>query len=195
MTAARHLTTGTLRPAQAALPILSSAGGVRRLLWTSTSASPALLRTRCCTSPQSARANAQSVCAAFQSRRPLTNSASRRTNSSASSSSAPATSDPPQRTTVILGGGITGLSSALYLSRSLPPSHRIVLLEREKRLGGWVQSERITIKGKEPGQEQTALIEGGPRSLRPAGYSGLIMLDMVSRASYLGWKLSQSPRR
>lgn len=80
-----------------------------------------------------------------------------------------------ESTIAILGGGISGLSTALYLNRSLSASsssgtpYKIILVEKEDRLGGWVKSERVKMKGE---TNETALLESGPRSLRPAGHSG-----------------------
>ncbi len=76
----------------------------------------------------------------------------------------------------VLGGGISGLTSAYRLAQQLPKDrYDVVLLEGQQRLGGWIQSERIAL----PSTETTALVEKGPRSIRPAGYSGLMMLDLV----------------
>lgn len=86
----------------------------------------------------------------------------------------------PQRSIAIAGAGIAGLTAALELSRALP-SHRIVLLESSQRLGGWVHSERITLTASDgSGKSETALLEGGPRSIRPVGAPGLAMLSLVS---------------
>lgn len=46
-----------------------------------------------------------------------------------------------------------------------------------------MRSDRVSLKGKEKstaGKEAVALVEAGPRSLRPAGLPGLAMLDLVS---------------
>lgn len=73
----------------------------------------------------------------------------------------------------VLGGGLTGLSAAFHLSRRLPAS-RITLIERNKELGGWVKSKRVTLPGK-----GTVLLEAGPRTLRPNAPS---VLELVRRA-------------
>jgi oxygen-dependent protoporphyrinogen oxidase len=73
----------------------------------------------------------------------------------------------------VLGGGITGLSSAFYLSRRFPFA-RIFLLERQNRLGGWVQSERVQV----PSGIGSVLLEGGPRTLRPNGKSVLELVGL-----------------
>lgn len=81
----------------------------------------------------------------------------------------------------VLGGGISGLTSAYRLAQHLPKDrYNIVLLEHQNRLGGWIRSERIALPTADgAAQNVTALIEQGPRSIRPAGYSGLMMLELV----------------
>ena len=81
---------------------------------------------------------------------------------------------PPQHIAV-LGGGLTGLSSAFHLSRRFP-STQITLIERQKRLGGWVRSERVVL----PGTTTSVLLEAGPRTLRPHGKS---VLELVGWGS------------
>ena len=83
----------------------------------------------------------------------------------------------------MLGGGISGLTSAYRLAEQLPKDrYDVVLLEHQNRLGGWIQSERILLPAQSEG---TALIEKGPRSIRPAGYSGLMMLELVQSLGLL----------
>lgn len=73
----------------------------------------------------------------------------------------------------ILGGGISGLSTAWYLSRLLSPSTKITILESSNKLGGLINTKKVdTSYG-------TIYFEEGPRSLRPTGISGHITLDMV----------------
>lgn len=90
------------------------------------------------------------------------------------------------RSIAVIGAGIAGLTSALHLARHLP-RHRIALYEAADRIGGWVQSERAPVQGCKGG----ALLEGGPRSLRPAGLPGLSMIELVcgSDWSALGFRL------
>ena len=76
----------------------------------------------------------------------------------------------------ILGGGLTGLSSAYHLSRRFPTS-KIILLERQARLGGWVRSNRIEL----PQIGASVLLEAGPRTLRPNGKSVLELVCLVFR--------------
>jgi hypothetical protein len=83
----------------------------------------------------------------------------------------------------VLGGGLTGLSSAFYLSRRFPRS-QITLLEKEARFGGWVRSERVQVKiprGGDTGGNDTAsvLLESGPRTLRPKVKHLLELVSLV----------------
>ncbi|KAJ1024819.1 hypothetical protein NDA16_002859 [Ustilago loliicola] len=81
----------------------------------------------------------------------------------------------------VLGGGISGLTSAYRLAQQLPKDrYDVILFEHQDRLGGWIQSERIALPANDAASSSTtALIEKGPRSIRPAGYSGLMMLELV----------------
>lgn len=72
----------------------------------------------------------------------------------------------------VLGGGITGLASAYFLSRSLPNA-KITLFEASPRLGGWLHSKRIDVGN------GSVVFEQGPRNLRPTAPNGLITLDLV----------------
>lgn len=76
------------------------------------------------------------------------------------------------RNVAVLGGGISGMVASLKLARELP-SHRIVLIEKDIRLGGFVGSEREHIGQVSP------LLELGPRSIRPVGYKGQRTLELV----------------
>jgi oxygen-dependent protoporphyrinogen oxidase len=75
---------------------------------------------------------------------------------------------------IVLGGGISGLSAAWYLSRYAPVTTKITILESSNRFGGWIKSERV---GK-----YKILFEQGPRTLRPNGIGGPVVLDMVSNS-------------
>ncbi|KAI8980317.1 protoporphyrinogen oxidase [Pilobolus umbonatus] len=70
----------------------------------------------------------------------------------------------------VLGGGISGLSAAYYLSRAVPSSTKITLIEGKHRLGGWIQTHRVS---------PTVLFESGCRTLRPQGANGAILLEMI----------------
>ena len=88
-----------------------------------------------------------------------------------------------RKTVAILGGGITGLSTAFYLAKLVPPSTRILLLEKSTRLGGWIKSDVFTAdppEAADPEDGAELVFERGPRSIRPSGLSGWVTLDMVS---------------
>lgn len=73
----------------------------------------------------------------------------------------------------IIGGGISGLSAAYHASRTFPNTP-VNVFEASDRLGGWINSERINL-----GSHGSALLESGPRTLRPNGVSGALVLDLV----------------
>ncbi|KAJ2162151.1 oxygen-dependent protoporphyrinogen oxidase [Coemansia sp. RSA 552] len=60
----------------------------------------------------------------------------------------------------VLGGGITGLSTAWYLTQRLPPTVGVKLIEGSERLGGWMRTDRRRAGGVE------FIAERGPRTLR-----------------------------
>lgn len=76
----------------------------------------------------------------------------------------------------VLGAGVTGLTTAFHLSRTVPNA-RITILEATSRIGGWINSERIAVDGGE------ILFEWGPRSLRPdlrgAGLATAVLLQQL----------------
>ena len=78
----------------------------------------------------------------------------------------------------VLGAGITGLSAAFHLSRRFP-SARITLLEKTARVGGWIRSKRVSfnIPG---GDVASALLELGPRTLRPQSKALLEMVRQIN---------------
>ena len=89
-----------------------------------------------------------------------------------------------RKVVAVLGGGITGLSAAFSLSQRLPPSaYRIVLIEAQRQLGGWMGSERVPVY--DTPESPKALFEAGPRTIRPVGYKGLRTIEMVR--SWLGY--------
>ena len=69
---------------------------------------------------------------------------------------------------VVLGGGISGLSAAWKLSSSNRAD--VTLIERNERVGGWIQSKRT---------DHGSVFELGPRSLRIAGVPGRQTLNLV----------------
>ncbi|KAI8577171.1 hypothetical protein K450DRAFT_253193 [Umbelopsis ramanniana AG] len=94
-------------------------------------------------------------------------------------------------TIAVLGGGISGLTTAYYLSKLAPHGTKIILTEGSNRLGGWIKSCRVA-----PGEygldrhipissnadmtnDSNVLFEGGPRTLRPVGPGGVVTLDLI----------------
>ncbi|GFQ75788.1 protoporphyrinogen oxidase [Trichonephila clavata] len=78
----------------------------------------------------------------------------------------------------ILGGGISGLSCAYYL-KTLGQSKikYIVLLDKSKKFGGWIQTTRFP---------DGATFEHGPRTLRSgtkSGYNALVLADELALSS------------
>lgn len=73
------------------------------------------------------------------------------------------------RKVLILGGGISGLAAAWYLTKKYRDIE-VTVLERTRRLGGWIQTHR---------QEQY-LFELGPHSCRTAG-SGVATLELIEQ--------------
>jgi len=73
----------------------------------------------------------------------------------------------------VLGGGITGLTSAHYLTKEFPQAN-ITIYEGSNSLGGWVKSYQRDVKNGH------IIFEQGPRTLRPNTPAGLVTLDLVS---------------
>lgn len=62
----------------------------------------------------------------------------------------------------VVGGGITGLSAAFHLARTLPGTASLTLLERSPHLGGWLTSTPLPLSS-----GSGLALEAGPRTLRP----------------------------
>lgn len=73
------------------------------------------------------------------------------------------------RRVAVLGGGISGLSAAWQLVRSAPQVE-VTLYESSSSVGGWMKSVRT---------EGGAVYEMGPRSLRTAGTSARMAMELV----------------
>ncbi len=91
---------------------------------------------------------------------------------------------PQPKSITILGAGLTGLVSAYQLSRALPSTSRITLVDSTNRLGGWVRSKRHAVRLRnDKGEvvvEGEVVCEQGPRSIRPKGSPGAAgMLRLV----------------
>jgi oxygen-dependent protoporphyrinogen oxidase len=70
----------------------------------------------------------------------------------------------------IVGGGVTGLSTAYYLSRARVPA---TLIEKDRRLGGVIQTSRI----------EGCVVEGGPDSFLAAKPWALDLIGELGLAS------------
>jgi oxygen-dependent protoporphyrinogen oxidase len=85
----------------------------------------------------------------------------------------------------VLGGGLTGLTTAWYLTRNVPRA-KITIYEANDRLGGWVDTTKVKVKTPD-GTEGTVHFEHAARMVKPqAGGSGgvpkwddLVFFDMV----------------
>ncbi|KAJ2733867.1 oxygen-dependent protoporphyrinogen oxidase [Coemansia sp. BCRC 34962] len=78
----------------------------------------------------------------------------------------------------VLGGGISGLSTAWYLTQRLPRSAAITVVEGSDRLGGWVRTERRKAGA------AVVLAEKGPRTLRTGtSREALAVLELVDDLS------------
>ncbi|KAF2455304.1 hypothetical protein BDY21DRAFT_396643 [Lineolata rhizophorae] len=86
------------------------------------------------------------------------------------------TSSSEIQNVAVLGGGITGLTTAYYLTRSYPHA-KVTVYEASGRLGGWVRSRRLEIPESDGAQ---VLFEEGPRTLRPRG-NGVAVRGLISQ--------------
>ncbi|KAK8178436.1 hypothetical protein BC567DRAFT_161192 [Phyllosticta citribraziliensis] len=80
---------------------------------------------------------------------------------------------PAPKKIAVLGGGITGLTTAYYLSKSLPNA-TITIYEASGRFGGWLQSKRVKV----PDGGGFVTFEQGPRTLRK-GLWGIFTLELL----------------
>ncbi|PWY97427.1 hypothetical protein BCV70DRAFT_213617 [Testicularia cyperi] len=92
--------------------------------------------------------------AAAQSALPSTSSSSSAAASS-SSSSHPNPSDPHTKNVVVLGGSYGGMHAAAVLAQKLPPSHRVILIERNSHFNHLYVFPRFSVL---PGHEHKAFI-------------------------------------
>lgn len=89
----------------------------------------------------------------------------------------------PLGSIAVLGGGLTGLSTAWYLTRLLPQV-KITLYEASNRLGGWIDTETVEVQT-EDGQKGTVNFERAARMIAPQTktsnpkWDDLVFFDMV----------------
>jgi myosin-crossreactive antigen len=83
----------------------------------------------------------------------------------------------PERSIGIVGGGISGLSTAYYLSERWKGTYfrtpKVTIYESSDQLGGWIGTEKL---GTPDGGY--VRVEKGPRTLA-ASPAGMITMDMV----------------
>lgn len=68
--------------------------------------------------------------------------------------------NPRAKDVAVLGGGITGLTTAYYISLFVPHA-KITIYDKSRTLGGWMSSEKLAVK------DGHVVFEWGPRTLRP----------------------------
>ncbi|PYH77701.1 Protoporphyrinogen oxidase [Aspergillus uvarum CBS 121591] len=83
----------------------------------------------------------------------------------------------------VIGGGITGLTAAYRLMRD-PACKKVTLYESQPRLGGWMQSDKVTLDSADSGVGDL-ILERGPRTLRAGFPTCLPLLDMMSELDLL----------
>ncbi|OIW34567.1 Protoporphyrinogen oxidase [Coniochaeta ligniaria NRRL 30616] len=65
----------------------------------------------------------------------------------------------------VLGGGLTGLSTAWYLTKFMPEA-KVTIYEGSGRMGGWIDSETVEVTGAD-GTKGTVVFERGARLVQP----------------------------
>lgn len=81
----------------------------------------------------------------------------------------------------VLGGGLTGLTTAYYLTR-FHPQAKITLYESDDRLGGWIDTKKVDVKNAQ-GEDATISFERGARAVSPQStltrWEDFVLYDMV----------------
>lgn len=81
----------------------------------------------------------------------------------------------------VLGGGLTGLTTAYYLTHFHPDAN-ITIYEATDRLGGWIDTDDVKVKD-EHGQDATISFERGARVAAPqtetARWDDFVLYDLV----------------
>jgi oxygen-dependent protoporphyrinogen oxidase len=73
--------------------------------------------------------------------------------------------DRAPSTIAVLGGGLTGLTTAYYLTRALPRA-KITIFEADARLGGWIDTEKASVKTPD-GNTADVYFERAARMIKP----------------------------
>ena len=91
--------------------------------------------------------------------------------------------NPLAKDVAVIGGGITGLTTAYYISLYIPQA-KITIYDKSDKLGGWMSSEKLAVK------DGHVLFEWGPRTLRPdlagsgAATANLVCTHMACREPF-----------
>ncbi|KKY32326.1 putative protoporphyrinogen oxidase [Diaporthe ampelina] len=82
----------------------------------------------------------------------------------------------------VLGGGLTGLTTAYYLTR-FHPDAKITVYESEARVGGWIDTEKVEVTTL-GGTEETISFERGARVVSPqttlTRYEDFVLYDLIA---------------
>lgn len=83
----------------------------------------------------------------------------------------------------VLGGGLTGLTTAYYLTR-FNPDAKVTIYESQDRVGGWIDTEQVEVTTL-AGTEETISFERGARVVSPqtslTRYEDFVLYDLVWR--------------
>lgn len=83
----------------------------------------------------------------------------------------------------VLGGGLTGLTTAYYLTRFHPDAN-VTIYESEARVGGWIDTQQVEVTTS-AGAEETISFERGARVVSPqttlTRYEDFVLYDLVWR--------------
>lgn len=87
----------------------------------------------------------------------------------------------PPKDIAVLGGGLTGLTTAYYLTH-FHPDAKITIYESADRLGGWLDTEHVNVKTQD-GKDATISFERGARTIAPQSNMGrwedFVFFDLV----------------
>jgi protoporphyrinogen/coproporphyrinogen III oxidase len=85
---------------------------------------------------------------------------------------------------IVLGGGLAGLTTAFAIKRSSSVPVRIHILEKSSKLGGWLQTSRVS---------EGFLFESGARGIRPSTSSGMKAVELIELLGLQNETLLASP--
>ncbi|POS73176.1 hypothetical protein DHEL01_v208423 [Diaporthe helianthi] len=83
----------------------------------------------------------------------------------------------------ILGGGLTGLTTAYYLTR-FNPDAKVTIYESQARVGGWIDTEKVEVTTL-AGTDETISFERGARVVSPQSsltrYEDFVLYDLIEK--------------